>query len=109
MSCILHTTRSQTCLRNDIVELKNIQENKERHQGVIEASFGHKQSCTLATKTAEMVLRLLLCTTQGQPDSKARESGHVQSTTVIIGNNPFLNAVLLSRIPLCLKIPRKHF
>jgi len=39
-----------------MVELENIQENKAYHQSVSEASFGHKQSCTLGTKIAEMVL-----------------------------------------------------
>lgn len=54
VSCKLR--EGQTRFRNYIEELENIQENKKHHQGVSEASFGHKKPCTLATRIAEMML-----------------------------------------------------
>lgn len=72
-----------------------------------EASFGHKESHFLVAKIAEMVLEASSLyharTTQQRGKGK-----HIQSTTIIIGNNMFLNAILLGLILLCLKIPRKE-
>lgn len=93
----------QTFLRKGTVELENMQE-KKYHQSVFEASFGHKESYTLTTKTDEPVLEAFCLI-----NSEARESRHIQRANIITGNDTFLNAVLFSLIPPGLKIPRKHF
>lgn len=71
---------------------------------MFEASFGHKESYTLTTKTDEPVLEAFSLI-----NSEARESRRIQRANIITGNDTFLNAVLFSLIPLGLKIPRKHF
>lgn len=71
---------------------------------VFEASFGHKESYTLTTKTDEPVLEAFSLI-----NSEARESRRIQRANIITGNDTFLNAVLFSLIPPGLKIPRKHF
>lgn len=79
MSCILHTTRrSNLTQKLHSRTIKHLEKNKEYHQSVCEASFGHKQSCTSATKIAEMVLQAFSLyharTTQQQGKGKQAHS-----------------------------------
>lgn len=107
LSCTLHATRRSNLPQKWYSRIENIQENREYLQGVSGASSGCKESHIPAAKIAEMALEACsLCharTTQQHSKGK-----HIQSTTIIIGNNTFLNAILFGLIPLCLKIPRKE-
>lgn len=87
--------------------IENILENRDCLRGVSEVSFGHKESHFPAAKIAEMILEAssLYHARTAQQHGKGK---HIQSTTIITGNNASLNASLLGLIPLGLKIPRKE-
>lgn len=89
---------------------KVIQENcNRRTKSIIRVcltSFGHKESCIVAAKIAEVVL---VAPYVRRLNSPARENRQVQTATTMIGNNTVLSTLLLDLIPLCLENAQEAF
>lgn len=106
--CVLYPA----CYKKVKPALEMIQWNRKHlrkqrvSSGLSETSFGHKESHIPAAKIAVMVLEAssLYHARTTQQHSKGK---HMQSATIITGNNTSLNAILFGLIPLGLKIPRK--